>query len=312
MKKVTLLHNPAAGGEDHNKKELKSLVTGNGFECRYFSTKEKGWKDFNNGSDLVAIAGGDGTVRKAIKSLLKRNKARPDDSVGREDHFSPIAVIPLGTANNIATTLGIDGEPGEVIASWPKNVIKKFDVGRIHNIPDAKFFLEGFGFGIFPYLVKEMFDSPEDKSPEERIKKQLKFLHKTISTYEPAYCKMEVDGTDHSGNFILAEVMNTKAIGPGLILNPQADPGDGELEVILIPESHKEKFADYLVNKINGMEVKYQYNTLKAKNIFISWEGNDVHVDDEMFSINELSEIEIEIKPGLLEFLVPGEKKEKE
>jgi diacylglycerol kinase family enzyme len=300
MKKVTLLHNPAAGGEDHNKKELKSLVTGNGFECRYFSTKDKGWKDFDNGSDVVAIAGGDGTVRKAIKSLLKRKK---------DDHFSPLAVIPLGTANNIATTLGINGEPGEVIASWQKNVIKKFDVGRVHNIPDAKFFLEGFGFGILPYLIREMFDKFENDSPEERIRKTQEFLYKTISSYEPAYCKMEVDGSDHSGNFILAEIMNTKSIGPGLVLNPEADPGDGELEVILIPENQKEKFADYLKNKLNGMEVKYQYHTLKAKNILIKWEGSDVHVDDEIFNVDELSEIEI--KPGLLEFLVPEEKKEK-
>lgn len=303
MKQVTLLHNPSAGGEDHNKKELKSLITGNGYECRYYSTKERRWKDFDNGSDLLAIAGGDGTVRKAIKSLLKRKK---------EEHFSPIAVIPLGTANNIARTLGIHGEPGEVIAAWPKNLIKKFDVGRIYNLPDAKFFLEGFGVGIFPYLVKEMFDKYENDSPEERIKKDLKFLYQTLSSYKPAYCKMEVDGADHSGNFILVEIMNTKSIGPGLVLNPQADPGDGELEVILIPESHKEKFADYLKNKINGMEVKYQYNTLKAKNITIKWEGKDLHVDDEMFSVDELSEIQIEVKPGLLEFLVPEEKKEKE
>jgi hypothetical protein len=60
------------------------------------------------------------------------------------------------------------------------------------------------------------------------------------------------------------------------------------------------------------MEVKYKYHTLKEKNFLIKWEGYDVHVDDEIFNVDELSEIEIEIKPGLLEFLVPEEKKEKE
>ena len=304
MKQVTLLHNPDSGEEDHFKKELKSLVKGNGFECRYFSTKEKGWKDFDTDTDLLAIAGGDGTVRKVIKKLLKQTN---------NGGLCPIAVIPLGTANNIAGTLGIKGEPGEVIASWQKHVIKKFDVGRIHNIPDAKFFLEGFGVGIFPYLIREMFHhDDESKSPEEKLKNDLKFLYDTLFSYQPAYCKLEVDGTDHSGNFILVEVMNTKAIGPGLTLSPHADPGDGELEVIMIPESHKQKFADYLKNKMNDFELSYQYNTLKAKNVSISWEGSDFHVDDEIFKIEELTEVQIEIKPGLLEFLVPEEKKEKE
>ena len=134
MKQVTLLHNPNAGDEEHNKKELKSLLKGNGLECRYFSTKEKGWKNFNTDTDLLAIAGGDGTVRKAIKNLLSRKH--------EIKRFPPIAVIPLGTANNIGNTLGITGNPGEVISSWRNSEIQKFDLGRIHNIDEAKFFLE--------------------------------------------------------------------------------------------------------------------------------------------------------------------------
>src|SRR5690348_12883473 len=98
MKQVTLLHNPNAGDEEHNKKELRSLLKGNGWECRYFSTKEKKWKNFDTDSDLLAIAGGDGTVRKAIKSLLERKK--------EIKKLPPIALIPLGTANNIGNTLG--------------------------------------------------------------------------------------------------------------------------------------------------------------------------------------------------------------
>ena len=298
MKQVTLLHNPQAGDETHGKKELKSLLKGNGFGCRYFSTKDRGWKDFTT-ADLLAIAGGDGTVRKAIKSLLKRKN---------EIRLCPIAMIPLGTANNIASTLGISGSPGEIIASWKNNIVQKFDLGRIHNLDEATFFLEGFGIGIFPWLMKKMRERDNNKSSEEKLNEDLQLLREIIHSYEPVHCKIEVDGTDHSGKFILAEIMNTKSIGPGLVLSPHADPGDGELEVILIPESHKQKFADYLENKMNGTEETYHYHTLKAKNISISWQSNDVHVDDEIFDMEELREAEIEVKAGVLEFLVPAQK----
>ena len=204
MKQVTLLHNPNAGDEEHNKKELKSLLKGNGWECRYYSTKDKGWKNFEANTDLLVIAGGDGTVRKTIKNLLARKN--------EIKNFPPIALIPLGTANNIGNTLGITGTPGEIISSWRNSEIQKFDLGRIHNIDEAKFFLEGFGIGIFPWLMKKTADRDNNNTIEQRIKEDLELLHEIIPTYKPVHCKLEVDVTDHSGKFILAEIMNTKSI----------------------------------------------------------------------------------------------------
>ncbi len=110
---------------------------------------------------------------------------------------------------------------------------------------------------------------------------------------------------DHSGKFLLAEIMNTRLIGPNLFLSPHGDPGDGLFEIILIPENDKEKLASYISDKLKGIEVPYNFEQVKAKNISISWEGVHVHVDDEMIKIDKNQEIEIELREGLLEFLVP-------
>ena len=45
------------------------------------------------------------------------------------------------------------------------------------------------------------------------MNEDLQLLREIISSYEPVHCKLEVDGTDHSGKFILAKIMNTKYIG---------------------------------------------------------------------------------------------------
>src|SRR5678816_239765 len=139
MKIINLLHNPTAGNEDHDKEELISLLEKNGFECQYSSMK-KDWKDIDEKVDFIISAGGDGTIRKITKHLLERKLS---------EKTWPIALLPLGTANNIAQTLEINGTTEEIIQSWHKAEMKEFDVGRIRNLPKIEFFLESLGYGMF-------------------------------------------------------------------------------------------------------------------------------------------------------------------
>ena len=41
---VTLIHNPNAGDQDESGKSLRKLLEGAGYEVRYRSAKEDGWK----------------------------------------------------------------------------------------------------------------------------------------------------------------------------------------------------------------------------------------------------------------------------
>jgi diacylglycerol kinase family enzyme len=295
MKIVNLFHNPTAGNEDHDKEELISLLEKNGFECQYSSMK-KDWKDIDEKVDFIVAAGGDGTIRKITKQLLDRKLS---------EKTWPIALLPLGTANNIAQTLNIEGSTEEIIQSWHHTHIKAFDVGRICGFPGADFFLESLGYGIFPYLIKKM-KKVERPTPEEEINTALELLYEIIFSYEPKQCHLTIDGVDHSGKFLMTEIMNTKLIGPNLFLSPHGDPGDGEFEVIMIPEKDKEKLAAYISDKLKGIESTYTFHQFKAKEISISWDGTHMHVDDEMIKIDKGVEIKIELRKGLLEFMVPN------
>lgn len=301
MQVVNLLHNPTAGNEEHSKEELVSLLEANGFECQYSSLKKSDWKNIDEKVDFIIAAGGDGTIRKITKIILDRKPL---------DKTWPIALLPLGTANNIAQTLEITDSSEEIIQSWRNPAFKKFDVGRIYNLPGADFFLESFGYGLFPNLIKKMkkIDRTKIETPEMELRTALEVLHEIIFSYEPKYCKLTVDGMDHSGKYLLAEIMNTKLIGPNLFLSPHGDPGDEQFEVILIPESDKDKLAAYVSDKINGIEVPYTFRQLKATNATIRWEGTHIHVDDQILRIEKNLEIQMELRKGLLEFLVPASK----
>jgi diacylglycerol kinase family enzyme len=300
MKVAKLLHNPKAGHGQYTHKKLARLINRAGYNCSYSSTKKEGWdKIKSNESDIVVVAGGDGTVRKVAKVVMDKNL--------------PIALLPLGTANNIAKTLNISGKPEEVISSWKTAVLKPFDVGRIYGMKkEAGFFLEGIGYGVFPRLMKEMKKKKHELPdvPEQNLKIALETLHDIILKSKARYCKVSLDGTDHSGKFLLVEVMNTQSIGPNLNLTPVGDPTDGEFEVILVSERQRDEFAAYIHNKLHGIEQPPIFNILKAKSLEIYWEGRLMHVDDELFELKKAKDIRIKMQEGLLKFLVqPQEEK---
>ncbi|SKC06461.1 diacylglycerol/lipid kinase family protein [Dyadobacter psychrophilus] len=297
MKNTNLLHNPTAGDNDFSEKELVKLIEAEGFKCEYSSVKEEGWDEFKTETDFLIIAGGDGTVRRVAKALMKRK---------RLDKQYPVALLPHGTANNIATALQITGEAKEIAKTWHNEHLQPFDIGKIYGLGDDRFFLEGFGYGIFPRLMKVMGKMEEEigDSVEEKLKAALAVLYDIVLNYEAKECKIKADGVEHSGKYLMVEVMNIRSIGPNLVLAPSADPGDGELEVVLIPETQRAKFEAFILSQINGGDEKFKFTTIRAKNIELLWEGKDLHIDDERIKLEGPTEISIEIQPKMMHFLI--------
>jgi len=92
--RVTLIHNPGAGKQDYDAKALLKLLRRAGHKPRYQSSKEKGWdRVLDKRAGLVVVAGGDGTVAGVARRMVGRGV--------------PVAVLPDGTANNIARSLGL-------------------------------------------------------------------------------------------------------------------------------------------------------------------------------------------------------------
>ena len=297
MKNAKILHNPNAGKQEHTKKKLVSLVKSRGFDCGYSSTKDEGWLKMNSKTDFLIIAGGDGTVRKiGIKLQKKKNSKRK----------LPILLLPLGTANNIAKSLGIEGHIDDIIKHIEKRKIKKFDVGIVKGRKKDMIFFESFGFGIFPELMKKMKEIPEreDATPEENIKDALEQLHNIVMNYPAKTYTVIIDGVPNTDHYILIELMNISSIGPNLNLSPNSDPGDGEFELIMVPESQREEFASYISYKINGIEKNFVPIVIKGKKISIATPAGYMHVDDELKIMKKAKNLNILPEPGMMEFFV--------
>src|SRR5262245_18660766 len=93
---AVLIHYPSAGSGSRRAEALTSLLMEAGYSLTTCSTKECVYKEaLKEQADLILIAGGDGAVGRVIRCLPHYN--------------TPIAILPLGTANNIASNLGSGG-----------------------------------------------------------------------------------------------------------------------------------------------------------------------------------------------------------
>ncbi|MEI9918916.1 MAG: diacylglycerol kinase family protein [Bacteroidota bacterium] len=298
MKSVKLFHNPTAGEGEHSKETLVKQIEKAGYDCSYSSTKKNGIEETApEDADIVVAVGGDGTVRKLAAYLLEKPlREKP----------GPIGLIPSGTANNIARTLGIKGSNEEIINHWASAQTKLFDIGRITGVKEKPFLLEALGFGVFPKLIREMRHRKErSDDPEEELRDALKRLHNIILSYKTRECRIIIDEQEFRDKFLMVEVMNIQSLGPNLNLAPLADPADGELDVIMVPASQREELANYIERRLKyGKDEPFLYKAHRAKKVKVTWSGHLLHVDDEILKIERAEEINIDVVQGVLEFLV--------
>lgn len=269
------------------------MIQSQGFMCRYFSTKNDTWKKFSSVTDFIIVAGGDGTINKVTEELLQQK---------RRKRIIPVALLPLGTANNIARTLGISGSMESIINDWHHPLFKKYDVGFIKGLKNNQYFMESLGCGIFARLMREMQKKKNKGHFEMNTAHGL--LLKIIQSYKTKVCEIILDGKDYSGNYILVEIMNTRSIGPNLFLSPYSDPGDGKLDVVLMNEKDRIKFLSYISDKIEKtVSKRFHFKTISAKKIIIRTKNMLSHVDDEI--IRENLSLKIKIKKGVIKFMLP-------
>lgn len=243
---IVVLHNPAAGDRDLPQRKLRDLLRRAGYRPKFFSLKEPLWKKKHafGQAELIVVAGGDGSVRKAVLRL--------------HDRGLPFAILPLGTANNICTSLGISGEPRTIIDSWRHARPRNVDLGIARGPWGEKWFIESAGLGLIARAIAIM--SEVGATAEHRPEWREDRLHRDASVvqalaYELRPSRISVAGVGahvRTDDFLLLEVMNINRVGPGLNLAPAADPSDGLFDVVTATDRERKKLNQALASAVAG------------------------------------------------------------
>jgi diacylglycerol kinase family enzyme len=306
---ATLIYNPQAKNASNlTPEQILEALRQAGYDASYTPTSKEEDLDgvLENAKDLVVVAGGDGSIRAVATRLLKRN--------------TKIVPLSMGTANNIARTLALTGNPQEIIAGLVNPVERTLDIGCVTTPQGTDYFLEAMGIGMFADILERY--NPEDG---KSIARSIQSLLQTLNDYRPKFFHVNVDGQDLSGSYILFEIMNTPTLGYHYLLAPDAKPDDGLFDLVLVHAKQREKYVTFIKSVLTGtLERLPEVSIQRGRTLEIAWRGFPLHIDGEVIegkewvanngssSMDEPGLLDVakpylgvEILPQAIHFLVP-------
>ncbi|MBX3187106.1 MAG: NAD(+)/NADH kinase [Labilithrix sp.] len=284
---TTLIHNPRAG-RAHSEKALVSALGAIGWRVRRSVHKADFDASCCRGSDVVVVAGGDGTVAHVARALADTGMA--------------MAIIPMGTANNVARSLGLGVDAAAAIRALEDVVERRIDLGSVRGAaPIGGFFIEGVSVGAFAEVVA----AAATKKKVKRLHDALDLMADQLDEYVPHRFEVEIDGHDYSDAFVLAAVMNMRSLGPAVNLAPEAKCDDGLLDVVLVRPEWRPSLVTHLRRAAEeGDLVLPSFETVTATHVHLRADGRCGHVDDRSGTL--AGPLDVDVAAGALTLMAPS------
>lgn len=285
LMRATLVYNAKSGGATSEEHILSALADA-GFSVNRTVTKDDLDHCLCHDTDVVIVAGGDGTITRVAKRLAGTH--------------IPMAIVPMGTANNVARSLGLGVDPTAAVRGLERVVERNIDLGVVKGAGSTFYFLEGFGIGVFADVLAE-----KASRKTKHLRRALGLIADELETYEPQSFELEVEGRDLSGPYVLAAVMNARCLGPALELAPDAKCDDGELDVVLVRPEARHALVTHLKRAVDEADIVLPaFETSRAKHIRVRGDGRWAHIDDRAHELDGY--VTIEVAVGAIRLLSPS------
>jgi diacylglycerol kinase (ATP) len=286
--RAILVHNPTAGGGRTRREDLLSAFRRAGITALYHSSKVGELTAvLAEPAEVVVVAGGDGTVGKVLTQM-------PDRTV-------PVAILPVGTANNIASSFGIAGSPEDLVGRLTDAASRRLDIGFARGPWGRCWFVEGVGLGA---LVRAADRVGKAGSGMSRLKAARREIRRILKDCEPDRVRVTVDGVPLPEEHLMLEVLNIACGGPRLLMSSAVDPGDGQLDVVMVEPEQRKAVRRWL--KDAPAREAAPVRCWRGTRVSIAWEGSPLHVDDDLPRLDTApGTIELELAATPATILVP-------
>jgi len=296
-RKITVVLNPAAGrGLGQSRRPLlESVIT----RAIADSETDTSWsivettspgaglqiahEAASNGADVVAAAGGDGTIGEVLNGIVGTR--------------AKLAVIPLGTGNDFARCMGLYGNLELAVRTMVAGISHPIDIGLVAE----RYFLNIVGCGF-------------DAAVAERVNRGHRTLRgtaayiaavaQTLISYRAPNMRITIDGVQSELRAMLCCVANSNSYGGGMLIAPNARIDDGYFDVCILREAGRLEFLLAFPRVFRGTHVTHpKFSIRRARLVTIETDRPmPVLVDGE---VNLQIPVSLKIVPKAIELMCP-------
>ena len=222
-RKLLLIVNPTAG----QKKAIKELgcvveiFSENGYTPTVAMTSYSGHateiaRQHAENYDLIACAGGDGTLNETINGVLASGVR------------TPIAYLPCGTTNDLGATLGLSRDMEQAARDAAGEHSRSLDIGLFNG----RHFVYTASFGAF---TKASYATPQSmKNALGHLAYVLEGV-KEVWHLKGIHAKVSTDAGDFEGEYIFGSITNSTSLAGILTLDKETVKlDDGYFEMMLV------------------------------------------------------------------------------
>jgi YegS/Rv2252/BmrU family lipid kinase len=236
------------------------------------------------GAELVFVWGGDGTVQRCMNVLA--------------DTEIPLAILPAGTANLLASNLGIPQDIDEAVAIGLRGERRAFDIGRING----ERFAVMAGVGADALMIRDA-----DGGLKDRFGRGA-YIFTGARNLADAKSKVEVrvDGKKfYKGHAGCVLVGNVGTVLGGIEVFDGASPEDGKLDLAVVTADTAIQWSRVLARTTLGTAGKSKYvKTASAERIDVSLNNKQLYELDGG-DRKKVKRLKIRVEPKALTVCVP-------
>lgn len=242
------------------------------------------------GPTTLIACGGDGTVHQVLQAAAGSG--------------SVLGIIPSGTGNDVARSLGI---PVKDPAGWARTLATLVLEGRTREV-DAALIARGDHREWTLGVISTGFDSAVNERADRmtRLSGTVRYLTALLAELREFHTydyTVTMDGERRVGAALLIAVGNGDSYGGGMRICPAADMADGILDITWVDVAPRRTVLRVLPRIFSGRHVEHPLvHTYRAREITIDAHGPVVYADGDRVGTLPVA---ITAVPAALRMLVP-------
>ena len=274
MKEIIAIVNPVAGrgraGRAWPAFEAALRSQGYGVDVWYTAgpgdAREMGRRARERGCSLLLVTGGDGTVHETLN--------------GTGPGGPPLAIVPLGTGNDLARGLQVTATPAGIVDLVRRGRVRRLDLGYLETPEGGRYFVNVSGAGFDAEVARRVYEAG---GPGRGALPYVLSMLRTLRAYRNVPLEVKVDGQVHRQTSLMVVVGNSAYYGGGMHILPGATPDDGAFDLCLIGDLGKLETLVVFPRVFRGTHVHHRLvRCLRGEQVEISSpEPVAVHADGE-------------------------------